>query len=358
MKFTDKSIKWAVVLAVFTVALVVAGYFAAVLLQGKADTGDVHAQDVRDKNEEYAVGEEENATADPESSISPVIPDTKDTSLTVGKTYGTRLVEEGTVNLLILGEDKVSYLYDTIGIVSINKSAGTMKIIMIPRDTYIEYNPEISKALKDSGKSGLPGIYKINYTHHIGTLIKYKGKYSAQSISFLADVIKEKFGVETNDYVKVNTEGFVKFIDLFGGVDMDVPYVMSYDDPTQDLSIHLEKGRQHLDGRDSEGFVRFRQGWKEDGTFFEIGDTQRKKNQINFLKAFVQQKGTIKNINKIPEMFNIMGKSIKSSIGLGDILATYTGLAKDIIQDKYKIESVNLEGKQIKINGSSYVDIE
>ena len=357
MKFTDRSLKWAVIVAVFTVVLVVAGYYAAVIFQGKTDAGEVHAEDVYAEEEYNEDDQNDNDAINSENDFPPIIADADNTTLTTGKTCSTRLVDEGSINILIIGEDKASHLYDTLGIASINKDKKTMRFIMIPRDTYIEYNSNILKALENAGKLNEPGFLKINNTHHIGVLLKYKGKYPAYSISFLSDVIKEKFGVEVDDYVKVNTEGFVKLVDLFGGVEINVPYDMNYDDPTQELSIHLKEGIQQLDGRQAEGFVRFRQGWKEDGTSFEIGDIGRKKNQINFLKAFVKQHGTIKKINKIPEMLNIMGKSIMSSIGLGDVLTKYTGLARDIILDKYEIESVIPDGKQIRINGSSHIDI-
>lgn len=357
MKFTDRSIKWAVIIAVLTLVLVLAGYYAAV--QGRVDAGEIHTEDAFDEDD---VDDEdidnENTDFNVEDDTPPVIADPVNTKLTTGKPCSTMLVEEGSTNLLIIGEDKASHLFDTIGIISIDKKNSTMKFIMIPRDTYIEYNEDILNALDKAGKKDLPGFYKINNTHHIGVLIKYQGKYPAKSISFLSDVVKEKFGVDTDDYVKVNTEGFVELIDHFGGVEINVPYDMNYEDPTQDLYIHLTKGKQTLDGRQAEGFVRFRQGWKEDGTNFEIGDTERKKNQINFLKAFMNQQGTAKNIKKLPEMFKILDKSIISSIGLGDVITTYTGLAGDIIIDKYEIESVNLEGKQIRINGSAYIDIE
>ncbi|NJD01853.1 MAG: LytR family transcriptional regulator [Ruminiclostridium sp.] len=355
MKFADRSIKWAVIVAIFSVVLVVTGYYAALIFEGKTDAGEVHAEDVSDNDENYIVDKDGTGT---DNDPSPIFVDTADTKLTAGKVCSTRLVEEGSVNILIIGEDKASHLYDTIGIVSINKDKKTIKFIMIPRDTYIEYNKNILDALEKAGKLKEPGFLKINNTHHIGVLIKYEGKYKAQSISFLADVIKEKFGVEVNDYVKINTEGFTELVDQYGGVEINVPYDMNYEDPTQELSIHLQEGIQHLDGSQAEGFVRFRQGWKEDGTKLDVGDIERKKNQIDFLKAFIKQHGTIKNIGKIPETFRIMGRSIISSIGAGAVLTTYIGLAKDIIMDKYEVESVIPDGKQIWINGSAHIDIQ
>jgi LCP family protein required for cell wall assembly len=278
--------------------------------------------------------------------------------LTSCKPFDKKLVESHSLNILIIGEDKEAGLFDTIGIMSIDQKNRKFKIIMIPRDTYIEYNEKVIHYLDLAGKLNEPGFFKINNAHHIGPMMKYQGRFDPYtSINFLTDVIKEKFGIEVRDYIKINTESFVEIVDLFGGVDIYVPYEMNYDDPTQDLSIHLEKGMQHLDGKKAEGFVRYRKGYKSDGTFFEVGDPGRKKNQINFIKAFIQQHGTIGKINKIPSLLKILGRNIQHSIGLGDLLINYMGIAKDIVTDKYEIESENLDGELKWINSSQYVII-
>jgi len=283
-------------------------------------------------------------------------PEEKPKTLTVGKQYSGKLVEEGTKNVLIIGEDKLIKLNDTIGIASIDKKNKTVKFIMIPRDTYIEYNDEILSKLETFNLDKEPGVLKINYAHHIGSKIEYSGKFKSGPSSFLAEVIEEKFGVEIDDYIKINPNGFIELVDYLGGLDMNVPYDMDYEDPSQDLYIHIKKGMQHLDGEDAEGFVRFRQGYKEDGTFFEIGDTKRKENQLNFMKALIKQKGTIKNAGKIPGMFSLLGKNIQHSIGLGDVLQTYIGMAKDIISDEYEITTENLSSeKLIRKYGASYM---
>jgi LCP family protein required for cell wall assembly len=278
------------------------------------------------------------------------------TRLTVGKPYPAKLVEEGSKNILVIGEDKVNNLYDTICIASIDQKNKTLKLIMIPRDMYVEYNQDVISRIPKR-LINEPGIYKINYTHNIGNIIKYKGKFdNSGSISFLSDVIHEKFGISIDDYAKVKTKGFRDLINHLGGVDINVPYDMDYDDPTQDLAIHIKKGMRHLNGTDAEGFVRFRQGYRPDGSLFEIGDVERKKNQLNFIKALMSQKGTIGNIGKIPGMIDIMGKNVQHSIGLGDMLQTYMGLARYIVTDKYEITTENLNSEKLKrINGSSYM---
>ncbi len=291
-----------------------------------------------------------------EMELPPVYEEEPAKRLTTGKPYSGKLVEEGSRNVLIIGEDKQNDLYDTIGIASVDKNNKTLKLIMIPRDTYIEYNPEILSRLEEVKLASSPGIYKINCAHLVGSKIQYSGRFSSGPISFLADVVSEKFGITVDDYVKINIRGFKSLINHLGGVDIYVPYDMNYEDPYQDLAIHINKGRQHLDGEKAEGFVRFRQGYREDGTFFEIGDTGRKNNQLNFLKELIKQKGTISNIGKIPGIIELLGKNVQHSIGLGDVLQTYMGMARDIISDKYEITPENLNSeKTIRINGSSYL---
>ena len=82
--------------------------------------------------------------------------------LTVGKPYSVKLVEEGSKNILFLGEDQVNSLCDTIGIVSVDKKNKTVKIIMIPRDTYIEYNDKIKSELERANLLHEPGVLRIN----------------------------------------------------------------------------------------------------------------------------------------------------------------------------------------------------
>lgn len=277
--------------------------------------------------------------------------------VTAEKPYEDNLVEKDSTNILIMGEDRENYLYDTLGIISISRESKKVKVIMIPRDMHIQYNPKIIELLRKANIVDEPGVFKINYAHHIGVMLKYQGDFKTYSASFLAQVVKEKFGVEVNDYVKVNLDGFKKLVESYEGVEIDVPYDMNYDDPIQNLSIHIKKGKQKLNADDAEGFVRFRQGYTDDGEYFEVGDVGRKDNQIAFIKAFAAQAGTLSNIDKLPEVLNILGKNVQHSIGVGDILTKYMGLAKDIITKKYAIEGTTLEGKMQNINGVFYIVI-
>ncbi|NMB33204.1 MAG: LCP family protein [Clostridium sp.] len=273
--------------------------------------------------------------------------------------YNKKLVDEKSKNIMFIGQDRVSGLYDTIGVFSIDKNNRLVKIIMIPRDLYIDYNPKVKHYLELNDRVNDPDFYKINCAYLIGPYMKHEGKFGAYSMNFLAALMKEIFDIEIHDYVRLNTEGFANIIDLFGGVYINVPYDMHYDDIYQELSIHIDAGWQYLNGRKAEGFVRYRQGNDEMGEItHSIGDFERKKNQLNFMKAFIEQHGTISNIDKIPGLIGTLNKYMKHSIGVGDILTSYMGHAKDIVIHKYPIETYTVVGKNKYMNQRSYVVIE
>jgi LCP family protein required for cell wall assembly len=276
------------------------------------------------------------------------------------------LVSENSINILILGQDQLYTLMDTVGIISIDKETKTIKIIMIPRDTYIQYNDRVLDFMRQYGKYNLDGAFKINYSYYLGYLmhemgweLDFKGKFDRHSygVSFMTQVVEEKFGLTIHDFIKVDTQGFVEAVDLFGGVDIYVPYDMNYEDPEQDLYIHLEEGFQHLDGKQAEGFVRFRTGIDEEGNEIQYGDIARKNNQIAFLKAFFEQHATLSNLDKIPGFLQILGKRVWSSINVGDVLTRYISLGADIISEGYTIESLTLNGNSKIINNSWYIII-
>ena len=69
----------------------------------------------------------------------------------------------------------------------------------------------------------------------------------------------------------------MKAVDILGGVDLYVERNMNYDDPFANLSIHLTKGYQHLDGQKAGQYGRFR--------YDELGDIGGVQRQQRFLKA-------------------------------------------------------------------------
>ena len=102
-------------------------------------------------------------------------------------------------------------------------------------------------------------------------------------------------GFEPDFQVIVEWEAVGEIVDAMGGVWFDVPRNMDYEDPYQDLSIHLKKGYQLLDGEQAMGVVRFRDG----ANGYKDGDIGRIGTQQALLKAVLEQLLKLENITKI-----------------------------------------------------------
>ena len=142
-------------------------------------------------------------------------------------------------NFLVLGIDRTALLADTIMIVSVG-TYGSINVVQLPRDIYV-----------DRAAAGLEGEGGV----------KLNSLYASVGTERLAAFLSGSLCVKIDYTLTVDTDLFAEAVNAIGGVEIDVPSDMDYDDPEQDLSIHLKAGRQLLNGRQAEGFVRFRSGY-------------------------------------------------------------------------------------------------
>ncbi len=135
----------------------------------------------------------------------------------------------------------------------------------------------------------------------------------------------------------------------FGGVYFDVPIDMDYDDPTQNLHIHLKKGYQLIDGEKAEQLLRFRHN--NDGTSYpsEYGDNDfgRMKTQRNFIENTAKQTMDIKNILKANKIIDSVFNNIETNLEKNDLIPY---IPKIVELDTQNIESTQLPGKSDKYN--------
>ena len=209
----------------------------------------------------------------------------------VSPIIGVDLPPEDT-NVLLLGVDKDGYRTDTIMIARYDDEAKTVTVLQIPRDTYVGGNGRADK--------------KINSAYFAG-------------IDQLKKEVKLAYGIDVQKHVTVDLEGFRKIVDLLGGVEVDVPINMDYDDPEQNLHIHIRAGKQVLDGKNAEGFVRYRKS--NSGI-----DYDRSKSQKAFLTAMFKKVATPEGIAKAPEMLGIAGEYIDTDLTTSQILGYATAV--------------------------------
>jgi LCP family protein required for cell wall assembly len=142
-------------------------------------------------------------------------------------------------------------------------------------------------AVADELASAASPITSMPLTSSSKARMPLRGRFNKPYVDFIADIIEEVFAIHINDHAYVKVNGFRNIVNYFGGVNVYVPVLMNYSDPAQDFKVYIEKGNQHLDGTEAEGYVRFRQGYDENGVFHNYGDIFRKENQNRFIKAFI-----------------------------------------------------------------------
>ncbi len=193
--------------------------------------------------------------------------------------------KEGVYTILLAGTDLDDYHTDVLMVACLDTKNSTLNVINIPRDTQV--------AVKRGSK-------KINAAWGVG------------KIDQLNRELKTVIGFVPDAYAVVDLKGFVKLVDAIGGVDFDVPQSMNYEDPSQNLYIHLNKGPQHLNGKEAIQLVRFRR--------YREGDLKRVEVQQTFLKEVFKQTISLKNIFKINEFASIAKEHLRSNLDVGQMV--------------------------------------
>ena len=175
---------------------------------------------------------------------------------------------------------------DTIMLGVFDTKAKSASLISIPRDTVVSYN---------------------------GVRIKINAAYSYGRVNAVSRCVSEMLAVPIDFYVTVDTRAFREIVDKIGGVYFDVPPGMDYEDPYQNLYIHLAPGYRKLNGEDALKLVRCRSAYASQ----DIGraETQRK-----FLAAMVKQTITLSNIDKVTDLIGIVNTYVKSDMKLSDMV--------------------------------------
>ena len=198
--------------------------------------------------------------------------------------------ESPPVNLLLLGLDEEGIRTDVILLLNYDPEKSKLNLLSIARDTKVYARGKYSK---------------IN------------ALYSAGKEDLLAEEIRQLTGLSANYYVTMNFKGFRKIVDTLDGVMFDVPFDMDYDDPDQNLHIHLNKGMQRLNGKKAEQLVRYRKGNRHSEGYID-GDIGRIKMQQDFIKELIKQKLSLKYFSRADDIFDIFNKYFRTNIDIRD----------------------------------------
>ena len=210
--------------------------------------------------------------------------------------------KDGYYTFLVCGMDNVSKNTDVMMLVSLDTKSGEVNILQIPRDTFINRDTSGYRVTR------INGIYTLAYT-----AAPYAGETRKKlAMDKLCESIESSLCVTIDRYVLMDTKAFVGIIDAIGGIDYYVPFDMDYEDPEQDLYIHLKEGMQHLDGKEAEQFIRYRSG-------YITGDIGRVEARADFLKALYEKVRASFSLSVAVEMAKQLIGSVTTDATLEDI---------------------------------------
>ncbi len=200
-------------------------------------------------------------------------------------------------------------LADVMLLIRFDPTTDKITMISIPRDTRVEIDGR--------------GIQKINASNVYGG-------------AFLAATTTSQLlgGTPIHGYIRINVLGVGKLIDTLGGVTVDVPYDMKYQDHSQHLYIDLKAGRQHLDGDKALQMLRFRHDGKGD-----IGRIQR---QQILMQALAEQVLNPITLAKSPKILSVIQENIDSNLSVEQLL-TLVNFA--VQSDRSQMKMLTLPGR-------------
>ncbi len=232
------------------------------------------------------------------------------------------------VNFLLMGHDKVALNTDVIMLVNFDMAEGSLDILQIPRDTFFK-----------TGRINTLMANNRRLARNADSSLSSKELLEKGMAGAVSD-LEKSLGVVIDGYALIDLEGFREIIDDLGGVYMDVPYAMHYEDPEQNLSIHLNKGPQTLNGAKAEMFVRYRAGYNQ-------GDIGRVNAQKIFLSALLAKLKDM-SVTQAVSLANNAVKYVTTDLGVDDIVF----YAKEFLgTDMGKVSMMTLPGYHTTSSG-------
>lgn len=139
-----------------------------------------------------------------------------------------------------VGKETQNWRADVIMVATVNPKTKSVKIVSIPRDSYVE--------IANTGGHR----DKINSAPYWGT---QKG---VGPVTNTAETIEQFLNIPVDYYAKVNFRGFIDIVDAFGGVDVNVKFDFWEKRYGKQERFYFTKGPMHLNGEQALSYVRMR----------------------------------------------------------------------------------------------------
>ena len=140
--------------------------------------------------------------------------------------------------------------------------------------------------------------------------------YRRGGVALTADAVRELTGLHPpspDRYVLLSRGALRQLINGIGGIEVNPPRMMRYQDKAQKLKIDLQGGLQRFGGAQVEQLVRFRDP--------DLGPADRRSNQQVFVVALRERLGQNEPLTALPGLLNTLQDKVETNLSVREALS-------------------------------------
>ena len=191
---------------------------------------------------------------------------------------------------------------DMILYVHFNNETGEMKMLQIPRDTMVTTDASVS------------GNFRIN------GVAKTQGSDGNNNMAALCELVADQYKLPIDGFITIRLEMLTELVDLFGGVEINVPMDVDYAALGLGDSV-IHAGYQTLNGASMEFLLRARK-------IYPDGDIGRLNMQRQFYAALFRKLKSIGNIWDVAKLTPAVLNYMETNLSASDLISFAISMLK------------------------------
>ena len=191
---------------------------------------------------------------------------------------------------------------DMILYVHFNNETGEMKMLQIPRDTMVTTDTSVS------------GNFRIN------GVAKTQGSDGNNNMAALCELVADQYKLPIDGFITIRLEMLTELVDLFGGVEINVPMDVDYAALGLGDSV-IHAGYHTLNGASMEFLLRARK-------IYPDGDIGRLNMQRQFYAALFRKLKSIGNIWDVAKLTPAVLNYMETNLSASDLISFAISMLK------------------------------
>lgn len=187
---------------------------------------------------------------------------------------------------------------DSIILAFVDRKKGRLSLLSVPRDLWVK----------------VPGYAsnRINTVDALGERVDYSGG----GRGLLDETLRLNLGIPVHHYVRIDFAGFIRMVNIMGGITVDVPVPLRewFPDPEAPFGrryFTMPAGERQMDGRTVLAYCRSR---------MTTSDFDRSSRQQQVLLALWQKALTLDTLKQVPTLWKEFQDSVSTDLSTTQLL--------------------------------------